>query len=113
MSSGRKSICLYYSTAVPKPILRCRIFGSRPDWRQEATVCASTGFCDARFDGRSEPDLPAAELAARRRTTRSSTTPWTLVLVAEDQPPFFQIIGRHLDRHPVARQRFVAVVFIL
>src|ERR1700733_14827669 len=56
--------------------------------------------------------LPAAELAARRCATRGSATR-TLVLVTEDQPAFFQIIGRHLDRHPVARQCLDPVLFHL
>src|SRR5664280_3818792 len=56
--------------------------------------------------------LPAAELAARRCTTRSSTTR-TLILVTEDEAAFFQVIWRHLDRHPIARQRLDPVLFHL
>src|SRR5258705_4308264 len=60
------------------------------------------------------PRLPAAELAARRRAARgSAATAGTLVLVTEDEPAFFKIIGRHLDRHPIARQRLDAVLFHL
>jgi len=33
----------------------------------------------------------------------------SFVLVAEDQPSFFQIIGRYFDRHPIAGQRLDAV----
>ena len=29
----------------------------------------------------------------------------SFVLMAEDQPSFFQIIGRYFDRHPIAGQR--------
>src|ERR1700730_13521964 len=36
--------------------------------------------------------LPASKLAARRRTTRGTTTR-TLVLVTEDQPAFFKVVG--------------------
>src|ERR1019366_4759468 len=56
--------------------------------------------------------LAAAELAARRCTTRGSAAR-TLVLVTEDEPAFFQVIGRHLDRHPVARQRLDPVLLHL
>src|SRR5258708_8407312 len=60
------------------------------------------------------PRLPAAELAARRRAARScAATAGTLVLVTEDEPAFFKIIGRHLDRHPISRQRLDAVLFHL
>src|SRR5207253_3538444 len=34
-------------------------------------------------------------------------------LVTEDQPPFLEVVGRHLDRHPVARQRLDPVLFHL
>src|ERR1700676_4669858 len=58
--------------------------------------------------------LPAAKLAARRRTTRGAATATrTLVLVTEDEPAFFKIIWRHLDRHPVTRQRLDPVLFHL
>src|SRR6202453_2203092 len=56
--------------------------------------------------------LPAAELTARRRTTRRSAT-GTFVLVAENEAAFLQVIGRHLDRHPVARQRLDPVLLHL
>src|SRR5260370_15784891 len=60
------------------------------------------------------PHLPAAELAARRRATRgSAATAGTLVLVTEDEPALFQIVGRHLDRHPIASQRLDPVLFHL
>src|SRR5450756_447702 len=58
------------------------------------------------------PASPAAELAARRCTTRSSAAR-TFVLVAEDQPAFFKIVGRHLDRHPIACQRLDPVLLHL
>src|ERR1022692_1141044 len=57
---------------------------------------------------RSEPRLqrlPAAELATRRCTTRRAAGARTFVLVPEDEPAFFQVIRRHFDRHPIARQR--------
>src|ERR1700723_3414599 len=55
---------------------------------------------------------PAAELAARRRTTRRSATR-TFVLVTEDEAAFLQVIRRHLDRHPITRQRLDPVLFHL
>src|ERR1700722_14624353 len=56
--------------------------------------------------------LPAAKLAGRRRTTRrAATATRTLVLVTEDESAFFKIIWRHLDRHPVTRQRLDPVLF--
>src|SRR5438445_1606909 len=66
--------------------------------------------------GRLLPDqaLAAAELAAAGRSaTRSAGRTGALVLVAEDQPPFLEVVGRHLDRHPVARQRLDPVLFHL
>src|SRR5258707_4372999 len=58
--------------------------------------------------------LPAAELAAGRCAAGGSpATARTLVLVTEDEPALFKIIGRHLDRHPIARQRLDAVLFHL
>src|ERR1700686_2778338 len=56
----------------------------------------------------------AAELAARRCPTRGPPAATrTLVLVTEDEPALFQVVGRHLDRHPVARQRLDPVLFHL
>src|SRR5580704_14212904 len=57
-------------------------------------------------------DLPAPELAARRCTTRSAAAR-TLVLVAEDQPALLKVVGRHFDRHPIARQRLDPVLLHL
>src|SRR5260370_38156048 len=53
-----------------------------------------------------------------RRPPRSTLFPYTtlfrsLVFVTEDEPAFFQIIGRHFDRHPIARQRLDPVLFHL
>src|SRR6202011_208461 len=57
---------------------------------------------------------PAAKLAARRRATRGAATATrTLVLVTEDEPAFFKIIWRHLDRHPITRQRLDPALFHL
>src|ERR1700736_2178345 len=64
--------------------------------------------CAAATGGR----LPAPELAARRCTTRASAAR-PLVLVTEDEPALFQIIWRHLDRHPIARQRLDPVLLHL
>src|SRR6266699_867186 len=48
--------------------------------------------------------LPAAELAAPRRRTARAGAGWTLVLVTENQPALLEVVGRHLDRHPVPGQ---------
>src|SRR5277367_3122175 len=58
--------------------------------------------------------LAAAELAAARRcTTRCAGGAGALVLVAKDQPPLLKVIWRHLDRHPIARQRLDPVLLHL
>src|ERR1700730_9552551 len=58
--------------------------------------------------------LSAAELAAWLCTARTSATATrTLVLVTEDEPAFFQVIRRHLDCHPIARQRLDPVLLHL
>src|SRR5258707_12707866 len=58
--------------------------------------------------------LPGADRAGGRCAARGPpATAGTLVLVTEDEPALFKIIGRHLDRHPIARQRLDAVLFHL
>jgi hypothetical protein len=42
---------------------------------------------------------PPPELVTLRRTAQRAGA---LVLVAEDQPPLFQIVGRHFYRHAIA-----------
>src|SRR6202166_5005827 len=69
-----------------------------------ALSCATSGSAGA---------LSAAELAARRCTTRAPAATRTLVLVTEDEPAFLKVIGRHFDRHPIARQRLDPVLFHL
>src|SRR6266480_5344018 len=112
MSSGRKSIRLYYSKIAPKTILTCAIFGSCCELQPEATCphIATISPCAISWLRRSR--LPAPELAARRPTTGRPATR-TLVLVAEDQPALLQIVRRHLDRHPIACQRLDPVLFHL
>src|SRR6266480_2797443 len=112
MSSGRKSIRLYYSKIAPRTILTCAIFGSCCELQPEATCphIATISPCAISWLRRSR--LPAPELAARRPTTGRPATR-TLVLVAEDQPALLQIVRRHLDRHPIACQRLDPVLFHL
>src|SRR3954447_5781884 len=63
---------------------------------------------------RAGPPLAAAELAAALSGTRRSAHPArTFVLVAENQPALFEVIGRHLYRHAVARQSLDAVLLHL
>src|SRR4051794_14408112 len=49
----------------------------------------------------------AAELLALGRTPAGGGA---FVLVPEDEPALFQIVGRHLDRHAVAGERLDAVL---
>src|ERR1700676_3253433 len=57
------------------------------------TLCPGSDMISScAFRGSSEAVLAASELAARRRTTRGTTTR-TLVLVTEDQPAFFKVVG--------------------
>src|SRR5438309_11967537 len=60
--------------------------------------------------GLSAAELAAALCAARRA---AGSRPRTLVLVAEYQPALLEVIGRHLDRHPVACQRLDPVLLHL
>src|SRR6187399_3262351 len=57
--------------------------------------------------------LPPAELAAARRCPARGTGRGTFILVTEDQPAFFQIVGRHFDRDPIACQRLDPVLLHL
>src|SRR5689334_4995304 len=60
----------------------------------------------------SAAELPAAALlTAARRGARGAAR--TLVLVAEDQPALFEVVGRHLDGDAVAGQRLDAVLLHL
>jgi len=68
MSSGRKSIAAYYAKPTPKTILTGAIFDRHP---QEVGNRALTYFCRAAFHCW-KIRLPAAELAARRRTARAT-----------------------------------------
>src|SRR5665213_2426034 len=56
--------------------------------------------------------LSTAELTARRCTTRRSATR-TFILVTENKAALLKVIWRHLDRHPIARQRLDPVLFHL
>src|SRR5689334_24070006 len=56
----------------------------------------------------------ATELAAALpRTRRSAHAAGTFVLVAENQPALLEVVGRHLHRHAVTRQRLDAVLLHL
>src|ERR1700690_2590105 len=104
MSSGRKSIRSYYSKVAPQTILRARFFDRARGQRRMAQ--------GARHDAVTWPSaswgLSAAKLAALRRTALgargTASSARAFVLVSEDQSAFFQIVRRHLDRYPVARQ---------
>src|SRR5216683_3506079 len=99
--------------ASPQNNPEVRFFGSIDVRKPRGRHRASTRSCPCAISWQAaERRLPAAELAARRCTTRGSATR-ALVLVTEDEPAFLQIIGRHFDRHPIARQRFDPVLFHL
>jgi len=51
---------------------------------------------------------PPPELIALRRAADGCGS---FVLVAEDEPAFFQVVRRYLDRHPIAGQGFDPVLF--
>src|SRR6516225_7035456 len=105
MSSGRKSIGSYYSKVGLRTILR-RDFLSA-SWIV-ATIWSRMLSAPA--------VLPAAKLAALRRaalSTSGTAAARTLVLVTEDEAALFQIIGRHLDCHPVTRQSLDPVLLHL
>src|SRR3984893_6165448 len=111
MSSGRKSINTYYAKAAPKTILTCALFLiAAVSWQRAGT--AHRGDLVMRDFAAAAGCLPAPELAARRCTTRASAAR-PLVLVTEDEPALLQIIRRHLDRHPIARQRLDPVLLHL
>src|SRR5262249_22236365 len=63
---------------------------------------------------RNRPGSAAAELLV---AALSRVRPWrragALVLVAEDQPPLLEVVGRHLDGDTVACQRLDAVLLHL
>src|SRR5438046_1130288 len=114
MSSGRKSIRLYYSKVAPKTILRRTIFRPWPNLGFESIARGPRRFGMHRLGVSRRPRLSASELAARWCTARcAAATAGTLVLVTEDQSALFQIVGRHLDRHPIARQRLDPVLLHL
>src|ERR1035437_3949977 len=111
MSSGRKSIGPYYAKPARKTILTCTIFRSAR-FRGRSSSARTDMILSCAISWQLRQRLPAAELAARRCTTRGSATR-TLVLVTEDEPSFFQVIWRHLDRHPITRQRLDPVLLHL
>src|SRR5690348_9479263 len=61
--------------------------------------------------GLSAAELATAPLLATGCATGGSAR--TFILVAENQPAFLKVVGRHLDRNPVARQRLDAVLLHL
>src|SRR5439155_20536692 len=71
------------------------------------------GAYRARFRQALTARLPAAELAAARRPATRGSGTGTLVLVTEDQATLLQIVGRHFDRDPIARQRLDPVLLHL
>src|SRR5437660_8141075 len=112
MSSGRKSMAGILCEGNPQNNPEVHDFSWRKAfalrWQRPRMAmippCAVVSWC-----------LPAAELAAALRCAarRSARRAGPLVLVPEDQPALLQIVGRHLDRHPIARQRLDAVLLHL
>src|SRR5712671_7348576 len=100
MSSGRKSIAviLLESSLQNNPDPHDFL---NPERGRRKAARAATRCCDGRpscaVSRRPGRHLSAAELtAAGRGAARSASGTWALVLVAEDQPPFLEVIGRHL-----------------
>src|SRR6185312_4296057 len=67
----------------------------------------------ARFLLKLRVRLPAEELTAARRSAPRGAGARALVLVTEDQAALLQIVGRHFDRDPIARQRLDPVLLHL
>src|ERR1700741_3331763 len=114
MSSGRKSILTYYGKQAAKTILTCAKFsGLRPEPspRHDPDMMLSC------FAAKGGVGLPATELAAAalRSAVRAAAgrLARTFGLVAEYQPPLFQIVGRHLDGDAIPRERLDAVLLHL
>src|SRR5579872_931824 len=104
MSSGRKSISSYYSKVAPQTILNARDF-----WSCRTGACrAWRAPTPSSHASKLRQYLSTSELATLRCAAlgagRAACAARTLVLVAEDQPALFEVVGRHFDRHPVARQ---------
>src|SRR5581483_3762395 len=107
MSSGRKSISSYYSKVAPQTILQARVFLPTPGGCRRVPENTVMQFRPRRkkLRGRS---LSATELTAALGCAATlgpaGSTPWaarTLVLVAENQSAFFEIVRRHFDGDPV------------
>src|SRR5882757_3880911 len=112
MSSGRKSMAAIICEGSPQNNAEVREFLLREGFR--AVLAATAQGHDFAMRGRVVV-LSAAELTAALRCAarRSAWAAGTLILVTEDQPALLQIVGRHLDRHPIARQRLDAVLLHL
>src|SRR6266850_6496520 len=112
MSSGRKSMAAIICEGSPQNNAEVREFLLREGFR--AVLAATAQGHDFAMRGRvvvlSAAELTAALRCAARRSARAAGT---LILVTEDQPALLQIVGRHLDRHPIARQRLDAVLLHL
>src|SRR3954453_8610001 len=111
MSSGRKSIKAILCEAGPQNnpdvhdfLIRAHFVNGEARGR---AGCPSAVLRLTKFR------LPAAKLAALRRAAAGWSAAGALVLVAEDQPALLEVVGRHLDRHPVSRQGFDAVLLHL
>src|SRR5712671_6076047 len=112
MSSGRKSMAVIICEGSPQNNAEVREFLLREGFR--AVLAATAQGHDFAMRGRvvvlSAAELTAALRCAARRSARAAGT---LILVTEDQPALLQIVGRHLDRHPIACQRLDAVLLHL
>src|SRR5947209_20054912 len=99
MSSGRKSISSYYSKVEPQTILQARVFLAAPGRRRRVPEDIVMQSRPRRKKGPRGRYLSAAELtAALGRATlgaagSAASAARTLILVAENQTAFFEIIG--------------------
>src|SRR5712671_7579106 len=112
MSSGRKSMAAILCDGNPQNNPEVREFLLRepfaPRRRRPRVVMILP--CAVASSWLSAAELAAALRCAARRSARAART---LILVTEDQPALLLIVGRHLDRHPIACQRLDAVLLHL
>ena len=88
----------------------------RSGFASDLKIKCPHGLADYRYDPRSLSKmfsaigcfLPSPELIALRRAV-NRTGPF--IAMAEDHSAFLQIIGRHLDRYPIAGQSLDPVLF--
>src|SRR3954449_12102563 len=112
MSSGRKSMAaiLWEGNPQNNPEVRELLLREPFAPRRQRPRMVMILPCAVASSWLSAAELAAALRCAARRSARAART---LILVTKDQPALLQIVGRHLDRHPIACQRLDAVLLHL